>query len=186
MPRAETRYHQLTGVAASSVGATWTQTFILPQIAAGNTATTRTGEWITVKSLKVRFRFVFKGNNQFVRIVGVVVRDGGTSMLPSIAIDDALKSDARWDRKDWVRILFDRKIFPGRGSILPDTASSTQGVVSDRTIFKRLRLPIHFTGSAGTDEGRNTIQIYQIGQGGGTADTLEYDHDGFITWVNQV
>ncbi len=186
MPRAETRYFNLTGIAVASLPATWTSLFVLPRIAAGTTATTRTGEWITVKYLRIRMNLVFKGNNQIARVAGFIVRDGNVSFPPSIAIDDAMKSDVSWDRKDWVRILFDRKITPRAGAILPDTASTTEGQVVRKTISLRMKQPIHFTGSASTDEGRNFIQIFMIGQGTSVADSFEYDMDGYCTWVNQV
>ncbi len=186
MPRAETRYFNMTNVVGGSQAAAWTSMFVAPRIAAGNTATTRTGEWITVTSLKLNMQWTFKGTEQQIRIIGVIVRDGNVSFPPTIALQDKLKSDPAWDRKDWVRILFDKIVYPSAGVLLPDAASTSQGVVVKRRVFLRMRQPIHFTGSASTDEGRNFIQIFQIGTATATADTLDFDHDGWITWRNQV
>ncbi len=186
-PRVETRYFQLTTSTGTAIPATWTSLMILPRIAAGTSATTRSGEWITMKSLTINAQWTFKGNLQQVRLIGVAVSDGSVTMTPTIAIQDKLKADPLWDNKSWTRILFDVLVYPKSGAILPDAASTSQGQVVHRRIhLKNMRLPIHFTGTASTDEGRNFVQIFQIGVGGTVADTNDFDHDGYCTWVNQV
>ncbi len=189
MPRLEKRYYNFTGSTDTTIPESWTSAFSTttqPQIAAGNTATTRTGEWITLTKLHIQGYFLFNGSTQYARILIVQVNESNVAQTPTIAIDDPAKSDVHWDSKRWARILYDRTFFPRGGALLPVVEAAGSGVNHPFKITRRIRVNQHYTGSAAANVGRGSIQVFVIGKNTAGANEAGERFDGYIVWHNQV
>ncbi len=187
MPRAETRHEELPPYADGEVPNGWTVVWTNPEpaIATGTGEGFRNGEWITLLYIRIDIRVVFKGNLQRVRLALIQLNDASVAATPTIGIDDSFKSDPFHDTGRYRKILMDMTIYPTGGAILPDTPSTSQGIVVHRKFRKRLHIPIHYTGDAATTIDRNGLRLFQFGDNAGTVDTCDLKVDGQYTFVNQ-
>ncbi len=185
----EKRFYNFTAATTTTMPESWQNVFTnatQPRIAADNSATGRTGEWITMIKVVLQGYFRFGGGQQYARLLIIQVNESGVVQTPTIAIDDPVKSDPHWDSKRWKRILYDRTFYPRGGVILPVIETAGDAVNSPFRIIIRKRLNQHYTGTANTTHGRGSLQFFVIGKNTAGANESGSHFDGYIVYHNQV